>query len=347
MRGLQITYKIVATSHSHVSVKKYYWNTLFLMVLCMFQSLCAQGSDPLASFAQSGAYLPGILGVRDYTNPGKSGIFLIDYNIFMNANSYVDRNGDKASTIEGPQGNEIDVSTDISGYINNLMFVYASPTIKALGNAQYLLIAAPNYNTANIRVALGELLNDKTIQGGVAGFGDLAVAPLMLSWGFEKFDLTGGYTFYAPTGRYQTGAQDNLGIGHWSHIIQFAGYYYPAQDKSTAFMLLPTYEFHSSLKDVDVTPGSRFGLEYGVSQYLSERFEVTLQGGHIWQIGTDSGEDVYWDTAIKDRMSVFGAGAGYWLLSASLYTHLKYTTTYALKQQFNSNMVQLEVIFIP
>jgi len=320
---------------------------IVLIVLCLTQLTSAQQTPEYVSFAQSGAYLPGILGVRDYANPGQSGIFLIDYNLFLNSDSYVNRNGDKVNSIQGPLGNELTLDIDIGGYINSLMFVYASPKIGKLGNAQYLFIVAPNYATVNTRVALGELINDRDIEGGVSGFGDLAVAPLMLSWQLGKFDLTGGYLFYAPTGRYATGASDNLGIGHWSHIVQFASYYYPVPDKSTALMLMPTYEFHSSIKDADVKPGSRFGLEYGISQYFSERFEVSLQGGHIWQGGTDSGNDVYWDTSVKDRMSVFGAGAGYWLLPGSLYSNFKYTTTYGLKQNFKTNTFQIELLWIP
>lgn len=71
----------------------------------------------------------------------------------------MDRNGDEPESIQGPLGNDISLSTDIGGYVNSLMLVYASQRIKALGNAQYLFIVAPNYNTANVRVGLGELLN--------------------------------------------------------------------------------------------------------------------------------------------------------------------------------------------
>ena len=316
---------------------------LFFLAQLMF----SQESPVFASFAQSGAYLPGVLGVRDYANPGQSGLFLIDYNLFLNADSYVDRNGDETTSIQGPLGNELTLDIDVGGYINSLMFVYASPKIKALGNAQYLFIAAPAYNTVNTRVALGELINDQTIEGGVSGFGDLAVSPLMLSWQLGKFDLTGGYLFYAPTGRYATGASDNLGIGHWSHIVQVASYYYPVADKSTALMVMPTYELHSNLKDADVKPGSRFGLEYGISQYFSERFEISLQGGHIWQVGEDSGNDVYWDRSVKDKMSVFGVAAGYWLLPGALYSNFKYSTNYGLRQHFKTNIFQVELLWIP
>jgi hypothetical protein len=199
----------------------------------------------------------------------------------------------------------------------------------------------------NTRVALGELLNGTTVTGGSSGFGDIAIAPLLLSWGSEKFDFTGGYMFVAPTGKFEIGASDNVGLGYWSHFIQAAFYYYPLPEKATALMILPTYEFHGKIKGSNVIPGSRIGLDYGISQYLSERFEVTIQGGHAWQVGKDKGGDVYWDTSVKDQLSTLGGGLGYWLLPQKLYANAKYYFTYGEKQHFDSDIFQIQLIFNP
>jgi len=222
------------------------------------------------------------------------------------------------------------------------MLTYASPKLSFLGNAQYMFIMAPNYTSASVSVGLGELTNGETIDGGASGFGDLTVTPLMLSWGSESFDFIASYMFKAPTGKYNTGADDNVGIGYWSHILQAAIYYYPLP-----ILLMPSYEFHGKIKDADVKPGSRFFLEYGISQYLSERFEVSLQGGHAWQAGDDSGNGVYWDTSVKDQMSIFGGSLGYWLVPNLLYTNVKYSTTYNNKQNFKANVFQIQLLLIP
>lgn len=287
----------------------------------------------------SGGYVPGIMGVRDYVNPGVDGLFFLDYNIFLNSDSYFDQDGNKVNAI----GN-IPFDVNISGYINSLMLVYASPNLDFLGEAQYLFIVSPNYATAGFGVGLGEINSGNPINGGASGFGDLTVSPIMLSWSQEKFDLTAGYLFIAPTGRYETGSEDNVGLGYWSHNVQAAFYFYPKPDKSTAILIMPTYEWHSSIKDADVKPGSRFILEYGISQYVSERLEITLQGGHAWQIGKDSGTDVYWDTNTKDQMSLVGAGLGYWIKPNTFYIQGKYGTTYNNKQHFRANIFQIELL---
>ena len=323
-----------------MNTKSLILNTVFV-VLGIFSA-----KTQTVSPAQSGGYLPGIMGVRDFVNPGIDGLFILDYNVFINANSYYDGNGNKVNSIEGPLGNTIPLDIEISGYINSLMFAYASPKLPFLGNAQYLFVAAPSYATARTTVGLGELLNGKTVEGGVSGFGDLAIAPLMLSWSLDKFDITGGYLFYSPTGRYETGADDNIGLGHWSHVIQMASYYYPKPEKTTALMFMPSYEFHGNIKDANVRPGSRIIMEYGISQYFTEKLEVTLQGGHAWQLGEDSGSDVYWDTSVKDQMSLFAFGIGYMFLP-NLYANVKYTGSYGLKQNFKTNMFQLQFMFVP
>ena len=67
----------------------------------------------------------------------------------------------------------------------------------------------------------------------------------------------------------------------------------------------------------------------------------------MWQVGADSGNDVNWDTSIKDQMSVFGAGLGYWLIPSKLYVNAKYSTTYGLKQHFKTNIFQVQLMLIP
>ena len=316
---------------------------IIILFLSITGSMFAQ-IQPKVSPILSGGYTPGIIGVRDYANPGKEGLFLIDYNLFLSADSYYDRNGDKANSID-ILNQSIPINVDISGYINSLMFVYASPKLKFLGNAQYLFIAAPNYTSASTSVGLGQLAGGKTIDGGAAGFGDLTIAPLMLSWGSEKFDLTAGYLFYAPTGKYELGGSENVGLGYWSHLVQAAAYYYPLPQKATALLLMPTYEWHGKIKGTDVTPGSRFILEYGISQYLTERFEIIAQGGNAWQVGEDAGNDVYWDKSIKDQMSTVSGGIGYWIVPEVFYANAKYTTSYNNKQHFKTNAFQIELLF--
>jgi len=318
---------------------KKYFLLLFILLTNTYLVYGQSLSAPIVSPIQVGAYLPGIINPRDYANPDTSGLMALDYNIFFNTKQYYDRNGNNADILD----------LDLSGYMNALAIVYVSPEISFLGNARYLGFISPYYTTSDFRIGLNALEDSgQTLNGVVSGFGDLGIAPLFLTWslGEDKFDLTTGYMFTAPTGKYEIGADDNIGLGYWTHVFQLFTYYYLMQ-KATALYLGNTYELHGKTKDVDVKSGSRYTIEYGISQYLSERFEVTIQGGNSWQIGEDSGDDVYWDSSFKDRNSTVGVGLGYWPVKEKLYTHLKWWTNYGMRQHFKVNAFQLQLIYLP
>ncbi len=317
-------------------MKKFIW-LLFILPASTYLAYGQLPPAPIVSPMQTGAYLPGLMNPRDYTNLGTSGLIVMDYNVFYSTKDYYDRNGNNADILD----------LNLSGYLNVFAVNYVSPEISFLGNARYLGFISPYYSTSSYKVGVDELpaLN---LKGSVSGFGDLGIAPLFLTWslGEDKFDLTAGYVFTAPTGSYETGADDNIGLGYWSHDFQVFTYYYLRQ-KATALYLVNTFETHSKIKDVDVRPGSRYTIEYGVSHYLSESFEVTLQGGNTWQVGEDSGNDVYWDSSIKDRNSTIGAGLGYWPVKEKFYANLKWWTNYGMRQHFKVNAFQLQLIYVP
>ena len=193
-----------------------------------------------------------------------------------------------------------------------------SNKISFLGDANYLGGLSLNYASvkADVFTERQGAIIDTTFrhsgEGSLSGFGDMFFMPLGLSWGFEKFDFTFMYGFTPPTGRFEIDANDNLGLGFWTHQLQGYGYYYPVPDKSTAIMVGLTYELNGKIKDSEVMPGNRFSVEYGISQYLSDRFELAVQGGHNFQISDDTGDGVYWDASKHDRKSTVAFYGNYW-----------------------------------
>jgi hypothetical protein len=167
-----------------------------------------------------------------------------------------------------------------------------------------------------------------------------------LCWALTNFDLTFSYGFAAPTGRYNTGADDNVGLGFWTHQFQGYGYYYPSPSKATALMLALTYELNGKIKDADVNPGNRLSLEWGLSQYLTEQFEVTVQGGHNWQISDDSGSDVYWDPSFHDRKNTIAFGGSFWPWPDWLNISLKYAFDFGARGRLEADYWMLNLIFL-
>jgi hypothetical protein len=335
------------------------WTVVRVVPLCTAVAcvgIALPATAQVASPLQSGHYAPVMMNVRDMAHP-PAGLFVVWYNAFTSSSSFVDRDGNEFERIDlgdlAPGLPDITVDLGLDAYSAVPTVFWASP-FRILGGARYLAGFAPSYVSAEVSIVTersGLADPDTSIvrQHGDrnSGFSDLFVTPLGLSWGWETFDLTTFYSFYAPTGKYATGDAESIGLGYWTHQFQARGYYYPRPDRATALMSGLIYELPGSVDDVDVTPGSRLTLEWGVSQYFSERFEASLQGGHNWQVGDDTGDDVYWDPGVHDRKSTVALGATYWAWPEKLAVTVKYARDFGVRQRFSNDTVYVNLLLVP
>jgi hypothetical protein len=300
--------------------------------------------------------MPGIMNILDYADPAPvSGLMVYDFNTYQFGNGFYGKDGKKMTEINGPLGQPLSLNADVSGYYNTPMVLFASKG-KILGATYFggasIPIITVNMNLAYSSIGIRDSVHQSgNISGKVSGFSDLCILPLFLSWGLKNFDLTAGYMVYAPTGKYSTGGSNNIGLGFWSNIFQFFGYWYPEKikgqpSKALAIMLGGTFELTSKIKDAEVKPGNRFSLDYGISQYVSDRLEAGLFGGNNWQVSHDKGSQVYWDASVRDRIGVCGIQLGYWLWADRLQAVAKYGFNYAAVEQFKQNIIEFNLIFI-
>ena len=331
-------------------------------------SVHAQVASPL----QPGHYVPGIMNVRDLATP-PDGLFVVWYNWGTSSDTFVDRDGNKLSRLNlseiDPGYPDLDVDLEVKGFATVPVLFWARGT-DFLGGARYFATIAPNYYTADFEV-VGEVVSGGAepgySKGSLSGWSDLVVTPIGLSWALGRYDqvsvpdadmiaagapplrrfnVTAVYSFAAPTGRYETGADDNLGLGFWTHQFQGFGYYYPFEHQATALMAGLTYELNSSIKDADVKPGNRLSLEWGLSQYFNSWFEFSVHGAHNWQITDDAGADVFWDPAIHDKKNTLLLGAGFWPWEGRLYASVRWGFDYDLRQRFDNNNLMLNFTFL-
>ncbi len=304
---------------------------------------------------QAGSYQPGLMNVRDLAPPG-AGIVFLDYNYWNNSTSFIDRFGNEVnslklelSTIDQGFGEiSLDLDQQISGYANVPVFFYTS-RFKIL-KARYMASINPSYITSNYRMNIHVKDTAVTATGNSGGFGDLSFIPLGLGWSIgDRLDISFFYMVYAPTGRYETGADDNIGKGYWTHQFQIPFYLY-FLEKATALFVMPTFETNSKIKDADYRAGNRFTIEYGFSQYVTPWLELEIINGHNWQVGDDTGEDFWWkDTQLdaRDQTSTVGFGIGAWPWAGRLNIRVKYAMDYGTKQRYKSNFLSASIIFIP
>ena len=104
------------------------------------------------------------------------------------------------------------------------------------------------------------------------GMSDLYVMPAQLGWHFPRADLTTGFAFFAPTGRYSSGASDNLGRGMWSAELSGGGTVYLDPGRSLSLSTTAYWETHGK-KDGEVHVDRMTVTNARVGQL------VTLEGG--------------------------------------------------------------------
>jgi len=129
--------------------------------------------------------------------------------------------------------------------------------------------------------------------GGDWSFADLYVVPLYLGWHTPRADFVAGYGFYAPTGRYEAGANDNVGLGMWSQEIQGGTTVFLDAARKFSAATTAFIEFHSDKKDQDLRVGTLLTLEGGFA-YNVPKIGGAFGVGYYLQnkLSNDSGADL-------------------------------------------------------
>ncbi len=126
----------------------------------------------------------------------------------------------------------------------------------------------------------------------------------------------------------------------WTNQFQLSGYWYPWKHKATALQLTTTYEVHSEAIDRDFRLGDNLSLEYGLSQYLTEKFSLGIAGHSNWQITENSGRLVLFPGVLSQSHGI-GGEVTYFAVPEKLYFSLNYKYEYLTKSRFQGQMSNL------
>lgn len=153
------------------------------------------------------------------------------------------------------------------------------------------------------------------------GMSDLYVMPAQLGWHFTRADAIAGAAFFAPTGRYSAGADDNLGKGMWSCEVSGGGTLYLDAKRTWSVSTTGFWETHSAKSgDVhaggvtltDVTVGDLVTLEGGAGKsFLHGAASVGVAYYAQWKTSSDNlglSSVVPAASGIPDHHRVFGIG---------------------------------------
>jgi hypothetical protein len=239
------------------------------------------GSASSTSAQQKGQYVPGQFGLNAGAIPDPG----ITYaNIALNYS---------AGQLNNSSGSAFpNVTGTYAFWLDENIFYYV-PKHKFLG-AYYMPYIALNAASGSL-VADLPLGPGTRLTGGGSGFTDMFVQPLNLGWHLKHADVTAGYAFTAPTGRYVAGASNNVGSGYWGNNITSGSTVYLTKNKGTSANLSTDWEIHGQKQGTNITPGQAFTIEWGLGQVLplkkdfSRLLQLGLVGYDQWQVSNNSG----------------------------------------------------------
>jgi hypothetical protein len=292
-------------------MKRKQGNKLLFTVSVLALSAILFGFAVSAGASELGHYSAGLMNIRDPLQPAP-GTYYLQYHLYYTSDTLKDKNGDSVDSISaGPA--KIKVEADVDSFVIAPTLVHI--TDKKIFGANYGFLVSQPFGNTSFQAALEfeTLPISADIDESGFGIGDTYVRPLWLGWNLGQFDISSGYGLYIPIGKYDAGEADNIGLGMWTHEFMVSGAYYPDKERGTALTMAGVYEIHHEKEDVDITPGSHFTLNVGVSQYLplSQTFlsELGIAGFGQWQVTEDKGDDAT-QKDVKDQVYGLGLQAG-------------------------------------
>ena len=166
-------------------------------------------------------------------------------------------------TIKDADGNTVRLSPDSPGSVDVSaaapLLWYVSKA-KILG-ANYGVMAVLPWANASLEAPAFALSN--TVD---TSFTDILLRPLDLGWHTKRADVTAGFQFYIPTGRYERGGTDNVGKGMWAYEPFIGTTLYFDEARTTSLATTAFWELHGDKEDTNVKVGQILTLEGGLGK---------------------------------------------------------------------------------
>jgi hypothetical protein len=205
--------------------------------------------------------------------------------------------------------------------------------------------------SATIPIANNSLTSD--IKGGISGGGGLADSyyqPFILGWHKERADIRAVYGFLAPSGRFNAGADNNVGSGYWTHAFSSGQTFYLNANRTTAVSAFQMYEIHTNQQGTQVHPGDTLNLDYSLTHVLSLQRDFNLQVGLVgyeqWQLTDKTGSNITpAQSSAHYRVNALGFGSSVILPARKASVGIKYFKEFEDRSTFQGYSLQITVSF--
>jgi hypothetical protein len=221
-------------------------------------------------------------------------------------------------------------------------FVWVSKPLRTLGGALYSA-------SATLPIANNSLTSDEfgAISGG-GGFADSYYQPLILGWRKQRADIRAIYGFLAPTGRFTSGANDNVGSGYWTNVPAAGETAYLTKNNTTAVSAFEMYEFHTTQQGTQIHPGDTFDLDYSLTQVFPLQRDLSLQLGLVgygqYQTTDKTGPNITSAQATAHyKVNALGFASNLSLPARKVSTGFKFFKEFSNRSTFQGYSVQISI----
>jgi len=231
-----------------------------------------------AQYIQTGHYVPGWNGnLKAGMMAPNPGFYMQSTTMFFNARKFRDGSGDTVSEKE----------TD---YVLTALALVWRPDLELIGGDYQAVVTPAVGNLSGLPVLI-----DGEPQDAPVGLTDIFFSPIGLGWHWSEFHLVTALGAFAPTGKYDFGESDNIGLGFWTAMPFALGTYRTERGIFEDLPLLATvgllYEIHSNQQGRDFRPGDSFAFEWNLGLELTEQTSFGLTGFFYRQVNDPSGSD--------------------------------------------------------
>jgi hypothetical protein len=269
--------------------------TPFVVACGMALLLCVPAQAQL-----NGSHSLGDFGVQSGSQPGP-GFYAALFYYRYDTDTIKDADGDTVRLAPASPG-----SIGLSAVAPILWYVSKA---KILG-ANYGAMAVLPFANASIEAPAFQF--GQTIDTGAA---DMLVRPIDLGWHSKRADVVAGFQAYLPTGRYEPGADDNLGKGMWTYEPFLGTTVYFDEKKTLSLAATAYWEFHGKKQDSDVKVGQILTLQGGLGKsYLGGGLIIGAAYYAQWKVTKDQlrefvlpgGDEIGLDFPNKHKVFGFG-----------------------------------------
>lgn len=216
--------------------------------------------------------------------------------------------GGASRSKELQRGNVATAGVDSSVSLLMAQPTYAPETKLWGGQLAFGLGFGWGQNTTDASLAVSDFATELDRSDSITGFTDLY--PIAsLAWNKGNSNWMTYVTGDVPVGDYDPDRLANLGIGHGA-IDAGGGYTYFDETKGHEFSAVLGFTYNFENEDTGYQNGIDVHLDWAVSQFLNEHWQVGLVGYAYGQVTGDSSPQAYND-GLKSSVASIGPQIGY------------------------------------